>query len=229
MARPKSGYKLANGEAAPGVTTIIGRFKESGGLLQWAFQQGKSGAATLYAARDEAADIGTIAHGLVEAHINDPRIVMPEIAALAALHRVTEGMAEKALSAYLAYLQWESNFKVVIVEQEMPLVSEIYGFGGTPDAVGFVGDAFCILDWKTSNAIYRDYLLQMAAYKALWEENRPGQPTKARITGFHLLRFGKEAPDFEHRYFGELDKAWQMFLHLLEAYKLDKELKKRVA
>ena len=42
MARPKGGYRLKSGESVPGVTTIIGRFKDSGGLLWWAFEQGKA-------------------------------------------------------------------------------------------------------------------------------------------------------------------------------------------
>ncbi len=44
MARPAHGYRNAAGNKIPGTTTIIGRFKESGGLLQWAFKQGASGA-----------------------------------------------------------------------------------------------------------------------------------------------------------------------------------------
>jgi len=73
MARPKSGYKNNAGKRVPGVTTIIGRFKDSGGLLWWAFEQGKSAERgeinSLYDKRDEAAASGTIAHELFELHI----------------------------------------------------------------------------------------------------------------------------------------------------------------
>jgi hypothetical protein len=41
MARPTHGYVNAAGEKIPGTTTIIGRFKESGGLIQWAYARGK--------------------------------------------------------------------------------------------------------------------------------------------------------------------------------------------
>ena len=74
MPHPKSGYKLKDGSKVPGVTTIIGRFKDSGGLLWWAFEQGKSAErgeiSSLYDKRDEAADAGTLAHSMVEAHID---------------------------------------------------------------------------------------------------------------------------------------------------------------
>ena len=42
MARPKDGYKNNEGKRVPGVTTIIGRFKDSGALMYWAFEQGKA-------------------------------------------------------------------------------------------------------------------------------------------------------------------------------------------
>jgi hypothetical protein len=38
MARPKGGYRNAEGVRVPGVTTIIGRFKDSGGLINWAIR-----------------------------------------------------------------------------------------------------------------------------------------------------------------------------------------------
>ena len=70
MPHPKGGYKTKDGKRVPGVTTIIGRFKDSGALLWWAFAQGKSAErgeiSSLYDKRDEAADNGTLAHELVE-------------------------------------------------------------------------------------------------------------------------------------------------------------------
>ena len=65
MPHPKQGYKTQDGKRAPGVTTIIGRFKDSGGLLWWAFEQGKAAERgeinSLYDKRDEAGDAGTLA------------------------------------------------------------------------------------------------------------------------------------------------------------------------
>ncbi len=73
MAHPKGGYRTTDGTKVPGVTTILGRFKDSGGLLWWAFEQGKAAQRgeinSLYDKRDSAAEAGTIAHDLVEMHI----------------------------------------------------------------------------------------------------------------------------------------------------------------
>jgi hypothetical protein len=86
-------YKDHRGNRLPSVTTIIGRFKESGGLLYWANQQGLEGK-TLDQARAEVTTPGTLAHKAVEDHING----RPETA-LTGAGEVTE----KARNAYAAY------------------------------------------------------------------------------------------------------------------------------
>ena len=221
MAHPTGGYKNAAGERILGVTTVIGRFKDSGGLLYWAFEQGKAAQRgeieKLYDKRDEAAESGTLAHSLVEAHIKGQSFERPS---------VTDDVWEQASNAFRAYLKWESMTKLKIIEQEMSLVSEQYQFGGTPDAIGEIDGELCLVDWKTSNSVYQDYLIQLAAYKQLWEENNPD---RLLTGGFHLCRFAKSHGDFAHHYYPNLDEAWEQFLLFLRAYQIDKALKKRAA
>jgi predicted RecB family nuclease len=126
-------------------------------------------------------------------------------------------------SAISAWHEWFLSNNLTITATEVPLVSEAYRFGGTIDTI--VRDRhgrLCVGDWKSSKAVYSDYLLQIAAYKILWEENR--EPITG---GFHLVRFSKEHGDMEHRYFPELAEAEQMFVLLREAYDLDKSLTRR--
>jgi len=230
MAHPSGGYRNKEGHRIPGVTTIIGRFKDSGGLLHWAYKQGQRNERgeinNLYDERDKAGQAGTLAHAMVEAHISGED---PHVALIEGIDPLSDGakkLMDQATNAFNAYLNWESLTKLEIVEQEMQLVSETHQFGGCPDAIGKVNDQLCLVDWKTSNSIYVDYLLQLAAYKALWEENHP----ERLITGgFHLCRFAKSYGDFSHHYFPELDLAWKQFLRFRESYEDDKQLKKRVA
>lgn len=222
MPTPIKGYRDVSGKKIPGTTTIIGRFKDSGALIRWAWQRGKEFPdEDLYASRDEAGAIGTVAHAMVEASIKG---LNPEgVGGLAMLN--DEGR-ERARNAFKTYQQWASMSKLEILEQEIPLVSERYKFGGTPDAIGKVNGQLCLVDWKTSNGVYGDYLLQLAAYKQLWEENNPDRPL---VGGFHLCRFSKDYGDFSHHFYTELESAWAMFWRLREAYEFDKELKKRAA
>lgn len=222
MPTPKKGYFLADGTPVPGTTTVLGRFKDSGALLRWAWKRGKEYPnEDLYASRDEAGSIGTAAHAMVEARIDgaDPE-------AREELLELDEEGRDKARNAFGMYEEWAAMSNLQIVAQEMQLVSERYRFGGTPDAIGLVRGQLCLVDWKTSNGVYADYLLQLAAYRLLWEEAHPDQPLTG---GFHLCRFSKDHGDFAHHYYRELDSAREMFIHLRAAYEFDKELKKRAA
>jgi len=219
MPTPRAGYKLKDGTKVPGCTTIIGRWKDSGGLLQWAFKQGQSGAATLYEKRDEAADVGTFCHALVEAHINGTEMPKPPAT-------FTDDMAKMANQAYESFLLWERQSHLTVVEQEMSLVSETVCFGGTPDAIAMIDDKLCLLDWKSSKGIYYDYLIQCAAYLNLYQENHPN---RILTGGVHIVRFGKAGGDFTHRHFAAdhpaIATAWGQFCRFRDAYDDDKKLK----
>jgi hypothetical protein len=231
MPTPRLGYRLADGTRVPSVSTIIGRFKDSGALLKWAYSQGrthgflegtgKPAPASLYEVSGKAADIGTAAHAMVEAIIagEEPE-ARPEYLSLDVDDRI------KAANAFAMYQQWAAQSKLRIVAQEMQLVSEVHRYGGTPDAIGEIDGELCLVDWKTSNSVYSDYLLQLAAYRALWEEVHPEQPLAG---GFHLCRFAKEYGDFAHHYYRELDDALEMFLLLRRSYGIDQRLRKRAA
>jgi len=215
MARPKGGYRLKDGTRVPGTTTIVGRFKESGGLIHWAWNLGMEGK-NYRDERDKAADAGTLAHEMIEILVagGDPSTV-----------EGSEEQMPKAVQALDAFRLWLETTKIEIIEQEMVLVSEQHRFGGTPDAVGQTPSGeYVLLDWKTSNRIYQDYLLQIAAYRLLWQEAHPDKP----LAHCHLLRIGKEYADFHHHSWPSeaIDVALEQFLLFLEAYERDKKLKK---
>ena len=217
MGTLKGGYWIEeNGqrERVPSVTTIIGRFKESGGLIHWAWDCGMKGI-DYRAERDRAADAGTAAHAMVEADIRgktfDPAPYPSEI-------------LEMAQGAFNAYKEWKQQTKLVAVASEVPLVSKVHKFGGTLDAM-LVHGLLAMGDWKSANKVYPDNLMQLAAYGALWDENNPSNPVRG---GYHLLRFDKTHGDFEHRFFASLDNELEQFLLLTKAYALDKKLKERI-
>lgn len=208
-------YVNAAGERLPSVTTIIGRFKDSGPLLYWANKVGREGL-TLEQAREPAAMAGTMAHALVEAYLKDEEA--PTL----------EGDADtvaKAKAAFEGFVKWQNQSHLEFVHVEVPLVSEVHRFGGRLDAIGNIGNELVLVDFKTSNSIYVDYLLQLGAYSILWNENYPGHPL---VGGFHLLRFAKEEGDFAHHHFPKLDQEAAIFLRMRELYDIIKQAEKRV-
>lgn len=211
-------YKNRMGKRVPSVTTILSRFKESGGLLYWANTQGLEGK-TLEEARRPAATAGTLAHDMVEAHIHglaEPTLnADPEIVA-------------KARRSFDSYLTWSKMSQLEVLYTETALVSETHQFGGRMDGVGVVrsmGNGLAIVDFKTSNGIYVDYTLQIAAYSILWNEVYPDNPITG---GFHICRFAKEEGDYGHHFYPDLEHERKTFLKMRDLYDAIKVAEKRV-
>jgi len=82
-----------------------------------------------------------------------------------------------------------------------------------------------ILELKTSNDLYGDMLIQLAAQGVVWDEKR----FEDQHQGFHLLRIGKDDGSFHHAYYPKgapkMEVAWKAFLLLRELYDLKVHLK----
>lgn len=234
MAHPT--YKLPDGTRGPAVTTVLSPFKDAGGLMHWAWTQGMEGK-DFRAERDAAACAGTLTHHMIEEHIHQrpPEDSLPGAHDLhVTLSRYRE-MLDLARKGFGAFKDWASYTKLSVVATEVSLVCPEYAFGGTPDAVGEAAGELALLDWKSSNAIYSDYLVQVSAYRHLWERGRlltATDPPPARlgepVKSLHLLRVGKEWGDFHHHCWpmAVLDKGFEMFRLLRQAYDLKKVLDK---
>lgn len=216
--RPKSGYKNAEGKRIVGVTTVLSRFKESGGLIQWAYNCGKEGI-DINDARDRAADAGTACHDMIDADLHGRTYEA---------NGLDKGILTKAEHAFMGFLEWKEQSKLALAASEVSLVSEVHQFGGTFDGA-FIAGSLRLLDYKTSAGIYTDQLIQVAGgYAILWNEHFPEQP----LHGVDILRISKpKAADdpvsFEHRHFSAevIPVCSKQFLLLLEAYQLDKRIK----
>lgn len=208
--RPEGGYFQVDGKRVPSVTTITSRFKDSGGLIKAANRVGLEGKTLEQAWYGPSLSIGTQVHEMVEATLNGETPEQPS--------------SLEAIAAYDAWFEWWRNARLTVVATELPLVSEAHKFGGTIDSV-LRNDkgAAELWDWKTSNGIFAEQLLQAGAYGILWNEHYPDDP----ITRYNIARFSKEEGDFEHRVFASLNDAAELFLILRNAYELQKALDKR--
>jgi hypothetical protein len=222
MPTARAGY-FSGKEKVPSVTQIGHRFEDSGGLIYWGFEQGKAfergEIKGLYEKRDLAGDSGTLAHYMVECHLNKEPVKD--------LDKYPVEIANAAQQGFENYIRWQEDNRIVIVEQELQMVSEVHKFGGCPDAIGIDSRGeVCLLDYKTSSkGPFVGWMVQIAGYKILWEENHPAQPITG---GFHLLKFSKENGDFSHFHWRDLADAEEQFLLFRRAFEIDKKLKKRV-
>lgn len=212
--RPKAGYRDSSGARVPSVTTVLGRAKESNGLIGWAWKCGRDGI-TLDEARRGTADVGSCVHDLIEADIHGGDLD-------GVRYRYAEqGVHLDAVErAFNGYLRWREESRLTITATEVPLALARYG--GTIDAMARdERGRLWVVDWKTSASVYVDYLAQLAAYADLWAICRGETPVGAR-----LLRVSKGGSVHEHRYEREhLALGWQYFEAALALYAADQAAK----
>jgi len=243
-----------NGTRVPGVTTILGKFKDPGALMYWSwncansvlgetlnllesepnkFQVAKFLAtdpldrANYRGVSGRALTAGNIAHDMVEQYIKGDdatrrHVTSRTVAEIAANTKCSMADCRQAHNAVRAFTKWVRTTKFELLETEIRLTSEEYMFGGMVDCIGIIDNKFVILDWKTSKALYTDYLLQIAAYKILWDEN-----WAPPIHECHLVRFDKETGDFEHRTLRDVEAPQRAFLAMREAYEQIKIIEKK--
>lgn len=222
--RPNA-YRTADGKRVPGCTTIIGRFKDSGGLIHWAWQQGIDGI-DYRKSRDKAASAGTMAHELIDAKIHDREPVLETASEQGLTEQEYDTLLVQARSALESFDSWRAQVNLEIIETETPLISEAHRFGGTFDGLAKIHGKVHLLDWKSSNKIYADYLAQLGGYDLLIEECRG-----IKVEGAQLLRFGKEWADFHAHSWPRpvVDYGRKAFLLMRELYDLDAVLKRAAA
>lgn len=205
-------YYLNTGDSVPGVTTVLAILAKPA-LIIWANRLGLQGIdSTKY--KDKMANIGTLAHLMVLCHFKN---VKPE------LSEFSQQEINSANNCMKSFYEWEKQHKLEPIIIESPLVSDIYGYGGTPDFVGLVDNQLEVIDFKSGSGIYPEYIYQTAAYRQLAIE-QGHKVNRARI-----LRIGREDNEgFEERQILKFDLEFETFLHCLSIHNLLKAMKRNL-
>ena len=213
MARTKAhggSYVTKNGKKCRSVTTILGNNLgwNKQVLIGWARRQALAGHDPELVLK-EAANIGTLAHYLVECDIKDE---VPETSTYSA------EQIEKANNALEGFKQWKRAYKPKFLGIELVLVDDELEVGGTADQIAKIGGQVVVGDIKSSRFLYDEHIIQLGAYCHMYERMQP----KAKIEYGYVLRLDKETGAFTHHNISrkQLDWGWKVFLCCLELDKL---------
>lgn len=212
-------YKDKNGKRLPSVTTVLRIIDKGEGLLVWANRLGQEGL-DHREYRDELAGVGTLAHAMIGESLGGE---------LWDREMYTPNQVGSARNAAQAFFNWENLQSSIETKMlETPLISERFKFGGTIDWYGTIGGAPCLIDFKTSKALYNEHEYQVAAYYQLLTEN--GFP----VDEIRVLRVGRTPEEgFEDKRLsmGQIRNGLEVFLSALELQKAvkgyDKTWKKK--
>jgi hypothetical protein len=199
---PKTGhftYKI-NGKRVPSVTTVI-----SGNLgwntrilMAWQAKLFRAGKDPENVSKD-ACDVGTLVHEMIEHHIyGQDEFDFGE----ATLDQI--GIAGRGLQSYI---EWEKANNVEYLESELRMCSTDMIVGGTADAIAMVNGKVTLIDFKTSNRVYGEHLIQLGAYRSMIHET-----TNYVIEDVMLVRIDK----------GDLeDESKRVEAHLIDSEIVD--------
>jgi hypothetical protein len=205
-------YHNAAGDRLPGTTTITGLLAKPA-LVNWANKMGLDGIDTNKYIH-EAGDVGILAHHIIEQHLRGKPLETDAFSA----DQIT--MASNAARTFFGWIK-EHNVKPRLIEE--PLISERYHYGGTVDTFGVVDGIDSVLwDYKTSNGVWPEHLMQVSAYWNLLHE------AGHHVVRAVILRIGRDGSGMEEHTI-EREHAlreFDKFLCLLRLYQLQHEKRK---
>jgi hypothetical protein len=172
---------------------------------------------------EEAAELGSFAHSWVERYIKSILANGPD-------SEITQEILsnfpfdDRVKNCCYAALDWMRKHNVRWLSAERKIYSRKHKYAGTADGFALVDscddpaccpvkfkDRFSNVDWKSSNYLYIEYILQGAAYTAAYNEESlsdylaavNGSPinsyieTPSMITDRWVIRLGKEDAEFD--------------------------------
>lgn len=212
-------FKNARGDRIPSVSTIVGQLDKPG-LISWAHGLGLAGVQNLRTHRDAISKAGNLAHDLAIPLLSG----IPVGETLREIQSEYEPEEIKLAGPILdRFNQWvgRHNFSTILSEENF--VSDEYQFGGRIDWYGELDDVLTLIDFKFSNGLYSDGMIQVAAYHHLLTEG--GYP----VDRVMMVRCGREEREGTEEFLlddGALGAGWGIFTALRSIYDLKKSLPK---
>ena len=199
----------------PSVTQILGVLRKAG-LEAW-FKY--NSITQINKESEEGKLIGQQIHDAIQQHIEQEEV------------KVETQYGEQVMNALNGFMLFKKEHpEIKLKKAEMPLTSEKYGYNGTLDCIGKIGEALILLDWKTGKAkekdtppIYDEYRYQTSAYAKAFNETQEGQVEKVFILA---LAKDKVAYNFEELPMTDIDVMFeQVFLPALSIYNYERRKK----
>lgn len=198
----------------PGVTTVTGELGWNKQILiNWASKKGLAGI-DVNKFTDDKAEIGVLAHQIVTDSLFGKETDTDDY---------SKNQIKLARNSAKSWFNWARGKKIEPILIEEPLVSERLKYGGTPDIFARINGVYELIDLKTGSGVYNEMVIQVAAYQQLIFDVHGCEAENVRILNIPRTR-GESfiEKDISTEMCGV---AWEIFIHLLQIYKLKQELK----
>lgn len=159
--------------------------------------------------KQTAADAGTLAHAALERHFSDPTAPPP--------------LADTPVRlVYDEALNWFGQHEIENIGTEIKVYSRRHKVVGTADNISKVDGVVSLLDYKRAKNVYSSYILQLGAYKNMYEEEHPD----VKIEQAWILQLHDDGTK-PYKYTGkQLDDAYESFVALRRVHEWNRTLGK---
>lgn len=193
-----------DGRPLVSVTRVIGSTLRAPELEEWLKRTGMQADAI----RDEAAAFGKSVHAGLAAYARGDRLLDLDL-------------PEQWQATVEAGRRWIDDNLDEVYAVEEPVASATYAYAGTPDLYGRRRGRKtpCVVDWKTTGALYPSHRAQLAAYRQAAKETYGDRPAE-RI----VVRLSKDEPGkLRAQVFGDHETDFALFSYLLGIYRILQE------
>lgn len=188
--------------------------------------------------KEDAADLGTLAHNCLEDSIRAAMgniLIFHDDQGATVTEIINWPVEPRSINCVKAAFDWMQKHHVRWLETERKVYSKKHCYAGTMDGLAYVSSCtspkccpapftnrLSLIDWKSSNGLWLEYRLQVAAYLAAYQEE-----TSDEVTDRFILRLGKEDGKFEpwHLELSDQIVDFKGFLQCLELSRTHKEIK----
>ncbi len=169
-------YTDENGNYFPSATTLLEAYPKPYQLMQWMKEMGSKADEI----RDAAGKRGSNVHQLTEDYDKGFECTL-----LNEYGKPNYSLEE--WSMFERYVEFTEIHKPDHILIEQTFVNSKLGFAGTLDRIAKIDGKVYVLDIKTSNGIFNNYWLQIAAYRELYNASVKQAETMPDIDGVAIL------------------------------------------
>jgi ATP-dependent exoDNAse (exonuclease V) beta subunit len=157
------------------------------------------------AVRDDAGDIGTMAHDVIERYLNHwiETGIRKEIKAF-----LDDSLDPRVWAAARAAEELFNQLDIIPVATELLVGSDRLNGAGTLDFIFLNKGKLYIGDWKSSNQVSDQYAIQVAAYTKMFESM-----TKLKVAGAMIVHLSKDYNKVRLYDIPYLNRAYAVFKH----------------
>jgi hypothetical protein len=207
----------------PSVTWISGYWPKGIGFYKWLAEKGWDEAE---AAKHAAGDKGSRVHLAIEKILRGEEFRIDTKVADKSRSTEQDGafseLTYEELLCVKSFIDWRDATKPEVIATETTVFSEQGGYAGTVDLVCRIDGVVYVIDFKTSKQVWKEYELQISAYRhalesgenPLFEKNPNGTDSNKLIdvSGLKtaILQVGYERNKAGYK-FTEIDDAFPLF------------------